>query len=536
MESVERKLKKLDLEVYDKIGKPVNVNVVRATLESMSIRIIDAQEDYGFENLQELAKSVYKNITTTAFLAANPSKIEVGEQFKSDFTSVSDYLSVKTKYFFYYYPLGLFHGLPVFLQILTIIVFGYSLWTDLDFNQLQSTAVVLGVIFGLIGTGGFVQVIGRQVSHYWFNNDFKMARKSTIMVIRDGLVFMSFLSVLLLLVNFFANFYPYRFLFIVFAYSFSIGLLLLFSAVFHPLKERWVITVAFLFATGLALTLKLKTDMEIYHTHWIGIWVAIAIMVAYLNYFFRKKVRQTKNFNRATSKSVVMIYRNYKYFFYGLLFFVFIFIDRILAWSTVGEGELPYVLYYNKSYEVGMDIGILIFFLLVGVLEYSIASFSTFSDLFQKQIPFNKPERFNQKLLKMYWQHVAILLVTGVVMIGLLYFVIWVRLGYERAFEEALDPVSIRVSLMGGIGYIFVAWGMLNSLYLFTLNKPTRPLRAIVIACIVNAVVGLIMSRMVSYEYSALGMLIGSAVYMLVTLQSTREFFKNLDYYYYAAY
>tara|TARA_R110001592_G_scaffold10105_5_gene52699 strand:+ start:3728 stop:5338 length:1611 start_codon:yes stop_codon:yes gene_type:complete len=536
MKEFESKIEQLGLDVYDKVGKPVNVNVVRAMLESMSIRAIDAKTDYGVPDLQDLAKMVYTQITNPDFLDTHPSKLKVSDQFRSEVTSASDYLRIKTKYFFYYYPLGLFHGLPVFIQILTIILFGYSLWTYVGFNQLQSTAVVLGVIFGLVGTGGFVQVIGRQISHYWFNNDFVMARKSTISVIKDGLFFMSVLSVLLLVVNFFANIYPYRFLYIVYIYSFSIGILLLISAVFHPLKQRWMITVAFVVATGLALSLKLFTTIDTYFTHWIGIWVAIILMVLYLNYFFNKKVKSTKNVSRATSKTAVMIYRNYRYFFYGLLFFVFIFIDRILAWSTSADGLLPYAVYYEKNYEVGMDIAILIFFLLVGVLEFSIASFSTLSDLLQKQIPYNQPHIFNRKSLKTYWQHVQILLITGVIMIALLYTVIWVWFGYEKAFDEALSPISIKVSILGGLGYILLAWGMLNSLYLFTLNKPTKPLKAIMIACIVNLVVGLFMSRMISYEYSVVGMLLGSTTFMLVTLKSVTEFFRNLDYYYYAAY
>ena len=531
-----QKIEQLGYDVYDKLGKPVNVNVVRAMLESMSIRAIDAKQDYGIDDLQELAQLVYDQITNPRFLEENPSQLPVNEQFRADFTSATDYLKIKTRYFFYYYPLGLFHGVPVFLQIATIIVFGYSMWTYVGFNQLQSTAVVLGVIFGLIGTGGFVQVIGRQVSHYWFSKDFHMARKSTIMVIRDGLLFMGVLCVLALVLNFFANFYPYKFLWLVYAYAYSIGLLLLLSAVFHPLKERWFITVAFILAAGLSLVLHLYTSLETYYTHWIGIWTAIALMVLYLNWFFKRKVSRTKVFNRATSKTAVMVYRNYRYFFYGFVFFIFIFTDRFLAWSTSDDGALPYILYYEKDYEIGMDIAILIFFLLVGVLEFGIASFSTISDLLQKQIPYNQAKMFNRRSLKMYWEHVLILLIVGAVMTFLLYLIIWERLGYQRAFDQVLNTVSIKVSIIGGLGYILVAWGMLNSLYLFTLNKPTQPLNALLLGLLVNVLVGLAASRLISYEYSVVGMFAGSAVYMLMTLRTTLQFFRNLDYYYYAAY
>lgn len=531
-----QKIEQLGFDVYDKLGKPVNVNVVRAMLESMSIRAVDAKQEYGIDDLQELAKMVFAQITNPQFLKENPSSLPVNEQFRSDLTSASDYLKIKTKYFFYYYPLGLFHGVPVFLQIATIIVFGYSMWTYTGFNQLQSTAVVLGVIFGLIGTGGFVQVIGRQVSHYWYSNDFKMAMKSTILVIRDGMIFMGVLSLLALILNFFADFYPYRFLWLVYSYAFSIGILLLLSAVFHPLKERWVITIAFVLAAGLSLALHLYTNLDTYYTHWIGIWTAIALMLVYLTWFFRRKVRKTKTFNRATTKSAAMVYRNYRYFFYGLVFFVFIFTDRFLAWSTSNDGALPYILYYEKDYEIGMDIAILIFFLLVGVLEFGIASFSTFSDILQKQVPYNKVEVFNRKSLAMYWEHVIILLIVGVVMTFLLYLIIWERLGYQRAFDESLDFVSIKVSLIGGVGYILVAWGMLNSLYLFTLNRPAKPLNAILVAWLVNVTIGFVASRLISYEYSVIGFAVGSAVFMLMTLRSTLRFFKNLDYFYYAAY
>ena len=77
---------------------------------------------------------------------------------------------------------------------------------------------------------------------------------------------------------------------------------------------------------------------------------------------------------------------------------------------------------------------------------------------------------------------------------------------------------------------------MLNSLYLFTLNKPTQPLNALLLGLLVNVLVGLAASRLISYEYSVVGMFAGSAVYMLMTLRTTLQFFRNLDYYYYAAY
>lgn len=523
--------------VYEQLGKPVNERVVRAMLESMSIRNEDAIQDYQVKGLAELTTIVFSQLTNKDFLAEHPIEVKVNDQFRSDLTSASDYLKLKTKYFFYYYPTGLFHGMPVFLQIATIVLFGYSMWTYSGFNQLQSTAVVTGVIYGLIGTGGFVQVIGRQLSHYWFCNDFQMARLNTIRVFRDALMFMGILAVGLLAINFFADFYPFRFLYLVFAYSYSIGILILFAAVFHPLKQRKIISIAFVLGLMISLILHLYTDLKTYYTHWIGIWSAIILMFVYLIYFFRKKLKSVKSFSKATSKAPTLVYRNYRYFLYGFVFFIFIFTDRFMAWSTSTTGDaLPYIVYYEKNYEVGMDIAILIFFLLAGVLEYGIASFSTLSDQLQKLTNYAEAKLFNKKMLRLYKEHVALLLISGALMTYMLYRVIWVNTGYERAFDEGLDFVSIEVSIIGGIGYIFVAWGMLNSLYLFTLSKPAKPLNAILVALVVNVVIGLAASRIIAYEYSVLGFLAGSFVYMLMTLRATIRFFRDLDYYYYAAY
>ena len=108
--------------------------------------------------------------------------------------------------------------------------------------------------------------------------------------------------------------------------------------------------------------------------------------------------------------------------------------------------------------------------------------------------------------------------------------------GYSAHFKETLDLVSINVSIIGGISYVFLAWGMLNTLYLFTLSQPLLPLKAIVIALFTNFFIGFLCSRFISYEYSVLGLLVGSIIFMTITLKAVLNFLNKLDYFYYAAY
>ena len=537
MENHYTNIKSLIENTKDKIGKPVSSHVVAATIESLGIREKDTMPDFGFTSIQDLADLVYYELTTDRYhVAAKNVKEREAEQTQSKTIQVSDYFKVKVKIFAQYYTLGLFHLLPVLIQIAAIVMFGYSLWTFVGFNQIQSTAVVLGVIVGLVATGGFVQVIGRQASFYWNYEDYQMTKKTINYLHKVGMLSIAFILSSIFLVNFFFHIYPYEILFVVFAYAFLVGTLLLMLAPLHTMNQRWVITLAIFTGTAVAICINKFTTIQIFVTHWIGIATAILIAKIFQVIYFHNLTRNKKVISGIEIKVPVMLYHNYQYFFYGIFIYIFIFIDRILAWSSGLNGNLPFLVYFEKNYELGMDLAILVFLLLAGVLEYSIASFTRFIDIGQKITDHKTPEVFNNQLKKMYWQQIALLFATSIGAFVLIYYIIHASWGFRGQFNETLVKLSIKVCLIGGLGYMLLAWGMLNALYLFTLGQATKPLKAIIYACVLNIFLGFVLSRFFAYEYSVIGMLCGAALFVLITLKANIKFFKNLDYYYYAAY
>ncbi|MFN3639354.1 MAG: exopolysaccharide Pel transporter PelG [Flavobacterium sp.] len=538
MDNRSENINALITSVKDKIGRPVSTRVVAATIESLGIRDKDIPDDFGLDSIEELSYYIFNRLTSGSYqddellnLKERAAKLKA-----SDTVLVSDYLTVKAKIFAQYYPLGIFHLLPVFLQIAAIILFGYSLWTHVDFNHLQSTAVVLGVILGLIITGGFVQVIGRQASFFWNYQDIEMTFITIKKMIGLGTKSIMVVLAIIVVINVFFNIYPFLMLTVIFIYAFLIGLLLLVLAPYHTVKQRWMITVSILFGTALTVCLNKFTTTHIYLTHWSGISLAILICWMYLLLYF-KTLLKGKIPKKLTVNPAVFLYHNYQYFIYGFLVFIFIFTDRILAWSISDNGSpLPFLIYFEKNYELGMDLAILAFLLLAGVMEYSIASFTKFLDIYQKNTAYNKFEQFNNQLKKLYKQHILFLFLTGVFIFILIYLVITAPWGYKGQFNEELEKVSVVVSFIGATGYIFLAWGMLNTLYLFTLGKPTKSLQSMIIACIVNVTIGLICSRFISFEYSSIGMLCGAFVFMIMTYKALIKFLNKLDYHYYASY
>src|SRR5690606_31450541 len=207
----------------ERIGRPVSNRVVMATIESLGIRNKDTEADFGMPSIYELADLVYFELTTAdehvgakdleerEVLATGPKMIQL-----------SDYLWVRTKIFLEYYPKGILHLIPVLLQIVAIVIFGYSLWTYVGFNQVQSTAVVLGVIIGLVSTGGFVQVIGKQASFFWNHEDYVMVEQTVNYLLKAGSASIGLVLALIFVCNFFFHIYPYEMLMVVFVYAFLI--------------------------------------------------------------------------------------------------------------------------------------------------------------------------------------------------------------------------------------------------------------------------------------------------------------------------
>lgn len=528
------KIEYIQEQVIHKIGNPVNEMVVRATLESLGIRESDVHMDYGFSSLGDFSLFIFNNLKKRP-VSVLVNQNELKKNGKNSQIALSDYLWVKAGIFGRYYPMGILHLMPVFIQIATIIFFGYSLWTYIGFNILQSTSVVLGVILGIVVSGGYVQVLGRQTSFYWNYEEYYKAKIVSDRILIAGVKGMLFVFSVLLVVNLFLQLYPFGFVLVTIIYGFLIGLLLLAIAPYHAIKKRWIISVIIAIATFLALYLSKTTGMHIYCTHWVGILTASILAKVYLVLFFRKRIKASDKEHFSPGRLMV-IYKNYRYFFYGFLVYIFIFLDRLLAWSADIRLNHGYLFLYEKNYEIGMDLAILIFFMLAGVMEYAIASFSKFMDLNQKNTSFTQISSFGSSNYRMYQRRIALLMVTGLVTALFLYYFITSPWGYVVSFGELPGSISIWVCIWGGIGYFFLAWGMLNALYMFTLNRPSGPLKALAIAFVLNFVIGLILSRWISYEYSVIGMTLGSIVFMAMTTQQLKLFFKQLDFHYYATY
>lgn len=520
------KIEQLTFQVQQKVGKPMSINVARAIIESFGIRDIDIAKDYGVESISVLSEIVYDKLLKRNKNEKNSETIELDYSF-----NIKDiWIFIKN------FSVGLFYVFPIFFQVLCVVVFGYSLWVYSNFNILQSTSVVIGVISSLVLTGGIVMVVSKQISFYWNHKNGSMVFQTTIYLLVLGLKILAIANILFILFAFLFEFFSLEMAALSAVYSILIGFMLLLIAPLYVVKRRVIIAISIIIGSLISLLLKFFTTLYVYLTHWIGILIVSLILIGYLIKYFKKTDSFDIKFGFKDVKNEFILYNNYVYFIYGTLFFLYVFLDRILAWSVHDKERFLYFIFFDKDYEIGMDIALLTYLLVAGVFEYSITKFAEMLDDLQSKIDIKGIKEYGRFFLIKHYENVSLLFIVSCIAFAIQFFAIYSPSGYDAYFVVKLNNINRMVTIVGSLGYFLFAWAVLNVLYFFTLGQPMIPLKGIIFAYVINLLVGLGFSRYVSYEFSVVGFLCGSLFFMLYTNYHLRKFFKKMDYYYYAAF
>ena len=186
-------------------------------------------------------------------------------------------------------------------------------------------------------------------------------------------------------------------------YYILISFMLLSAAILFASAQRAVILFGILAGTGVVIVCMEFFKFGIYFSQWIGIVSATLILGIYGWVYFKLKIRSFRAalFKQSLPRSEVSFYNNYRYFVYGFCYFTFLFVDRIMAWSTSSPPP-PYIIWFNTPYELGMDWALISLILTVAVLEFSIQLFSKKLIPAQKKSPISKTRFFNSYFSRFY--------------------------------------------------------------------------------------------------------------------------------------
>jgi hypothetical protein len=427
----------------------------------------------------------------------------------------------------------LISGLPMLVQTFSVLLLAFVLYALLGYDTEKASVVAAATLVSLVVTGGFVQCIGRLGVYYAEQRSYRLAQQVSWRLLRYGVGAAAVVGSLLTAVNAVTGWYPTALMLDGLVYYVLLTLLWLLLAVLYAMQLRLSIVLIFLATALVAAGTRWLLASSVEVAHWSGLLAADLGAAIWARHSLRRRAAQddVTGVVRRLPRQAVQAYGLAPYFLYGLLYFSFLFLDRLLAW-TVGGHPLPF--WFDAGYEVGLDLALVVLVLMLPQLEYAVHAFSESMTPVQTAFFAAQGRSHNRHYLRFYARQLGLLLVLGVLAAGLVTSgVLWLR-GTDRLPLDG--SVTWFVFLAGTAGYGLLVVALLNGVFLFSLSRPWPAVGALSVALCTNAAVGWTLSRSGEYWWSVGGLVAGAAVFAGLTSVATVRVLRRLDYYYYSAY
>jgi hypothetical protein len=502
-------------------SKPFDEWEITALLETNGLRDIDALNEWGEPDLFSLAKKLLKYVDLIEY-----EEKETKEE------------RIKIKRIIQNYIKGSLFAFPMFIQILAMVIIGFGIWSSIEFSLKEATAIGLATLLALATTGGLSQIIGRKGLFYLKFEEYLLASQITKRLYILGLIFILLLSILFTFINlYFKLFPPYMFqLFII--YYILLSLLFLIFSVFYMIESYG--TIAFMTFIGILIVYILFSflKLNLILSQAIGLIVIILMSKIIAFYKMQKLKKKSESEGAILPNFPSLFYSLYPYFIYGTAYFLFLIMDRTLAWTT-SKTYLPYFIWFNYPYEVGVDWALIPLIVTIALIEVFIYELGYFAFKKINETKADVIRNFNKYFLRVYKLAGLTFIIFGVISILLSFLLPYFLKNFPYFFQFVdvfFNNVNIFVFWFASIGYILLSWSLLNCIIFFAYSRHEFALKSILFGLFTNFAIGYTLSRAYYYYYSVIGLTAGAIVFAIISTYYAYNFFKNYDYFYYSAY
>jgi len=513
---------KFDLtnEVINKIGNPIDYNSVLITLEMLGITDFLSQDKYDKNNLRELADEIYRR-----------AKVLVLRKEKTIYKEKHPVL-MSIKRFFSSFLKGTEIAIPMIIQMISIGLIGVSLWAYLGFTSELATYIAIGTFLSYVVTGGFMQSIGRKGLQYLAWDNPPLAKKGVYKIYRGGAYAVLIIGLLFALIIWLINSFSLnRLILITLSYYFMLSFLWLNLSVLYVSKK----ILGTIISTSLpiiVILILLAKDINIIPAQIAGLFVSnvISFFWGYIS-FYRLPPTKEKLLKSVKLPPVDWFKESIKkYFLFGLFYFTFLMTDRIVNWTSSfsRNGML-----FNSSYEIGLDFALIFFPIFLILAEYAMRVIFGRIIYLQKNLKSTEIEKYNIRFFIYYiiiFCAIPAISMLIYVFLNPIFYVLYNSFGFEILGPLFNDNLTKFVFNASYYAYIFTGIGLFNSLLLISHSRPEMPLNSILVAFFTNIIVGILLSRLISPEYSVFGLLLGGIVFFVTTTIASANLMMDFDY------
>jgi hypothetical protein len=511
--------------VLERNQNPEDRHEIAAILESLGWNDLRARESFGVVDVFELADILWENCRT---------KVMYTSFSKVERLSLRELTIVLLRQFLR----GIIFAIPMAISVLAMLTLKYSLWSYENLSVELATSIAIGTILSFITVGGFTQAIARRGFYYIIQGYFNMARKITFYFIKIGFIFCFIICIMLLLLNMIIKVYPINMIMVIILYFFFLNIIWLSVTVMYILKKELLFTGLILFGIFVVFILFSIVGINIIVSQLMALsLVSISSMSLVIYYFKKAEEKEEKGISPQLPKMSVTLFSTLPYFIYGMLYFSFLFIDRLVAW-TRNSDYMPYLIWFRGEYELGLDFALLVLIIPMGISEVILTKLMMDIEISQKSYWGEDAQVMNNKYLIEYTKRMIQVSLTAIISAVFLYFFLvevfrrFPSLSTKSLFVSNETHMVFIISL---IAYVLVAVALMNAVILFSLSQPNQIIRSIGISLLVNVGSGFLLSRWIEYQYAVYGLLLGSIVFLVLSTRNVRSVLRKLDYYLYTA-
>ena len=433
---------------------------------------------------------------------------------------------------------GLIFALPMAISVMSMLVLRFSLWSYEELTLELATSIAIGTILSFLTVGGFTQSIARRGFFYIMQDYYNMARKITFYFIKLGYVMCIVIAAVILLFNVIFEMFPFRMVIVIVLYYLLLTAIWLSVTVMYILRKEYAFTGLLIAGIVLVFILFKVFEMDIIVSQIISLAaVSIAGLILVIYYFISAEKRSEKGIAPKLPRMSITLYSVMPYFIYGFFYFLFIYIDRIIAWSTNDTGYMPYLIWFRGPYELGLDLALLTLMIPMGLIEVIVGNLMEQLETSQKFCSIDDIFTLAPKYIKYYFKRLVTVVASSVVCaVGIYFAALWVDKNAHQVLKAdfSYGSTTWTVFILALAGYALLTAALMNSIILFSVSQPELVNQSIFPAIIANVVVGFLLSRWFRYEFAIFGLLAGTLVFLVLSTKNVLRALKNLDYYLYA--
>ena len=515
-----KRLEELYKAITKDRGEPLDFWEVAALLEVYGIRDIDAKEEYGFDDVFAMAKELFKYKNIKQYPTA---------------TLITQEIPPLKQRIIHNYLRGLAFAIPIFIQIIATLIFGFALWSNIMIDEATATIMAFGTFLAMIVTGGPAQIIGRKGLYYLKMNEYVLAAKSIRVLYLVGFAKIVFLSLLFFIFNSLFKVFEHNFFPPFILTFFLLSVLFLSVSVYYVFEEYGKIALFFLLGVFIVVPIHYILGVTF---PWAQ-FVALALLDLIIIYFGFKKLynlkKSTPSEGELLPRTSMLIYTLMPFFLYGVFYFLFLVLDKLIEWNVYAL-DRGFFIWFDVEYEIGTDLALIVLVLLMGVLEVVVYEF--LYTLNEKVMSYSlwQVEEFNRYFERFYKRVNRLFTIFAIVTIMVVYIIVKVLSLYVSVDRLPFTQVSEYVFIGSAIAYAFLTSGLMNTLILFSFSRQKIVVQAIMVAVAADFCIGVIVANIINPYLAVVGLLIGSIAFWFITYNYMKKVFKNLDYYYYAAF